>query len=296
MQTLPQSSNPGSVHVSENEATPGESHVASIRENAAMSPESSPNTEKIKAVPVRPGLTSPKPNNATAPEKSLWTILKDVVTFMFQFVAVIAALVFGAWAIKSYDVQLTANDLASQSLQYAATSNQYAVQAQQDTDSSNENANQLALLSAQLSLLTYCEAYGDSTNNQAICDAVAAAVPLANLASALSIPLPLPSPTLPSSGNPSAIPTASEPLFSSQPTTSSPPISSPTSTPVAGGDASSPPSTDLSIGAIIGIVTGAVAITVALITAGIGYRTRRTRRFTRSSFASAHAADGDMSI
>ena len=115
---------------------------------------------------VGPGLSSPKPSNAAAPEKSLWTMLKEVVTSIFQVVAVIAALVFGAWAIKSYDVQVTANDLATQSLRYSATSNQYAVQALQDTDASNQNANQLALLSGQLSLLAYCEAYGVSASTR----------------------------------------------------------------------------------------------------------------------------------
>ncbi|MCJ1390907.1 hypothetical protein MMC18_003768 [Xylographa bjoerkii] len=134
--------------------------LPAITQSEASSPGSSSNFEKTKAVPAASTLSSLSPSNAAVADSSLWTILKDVATFIFQIVAVIAALVFGAWAIKSYDVQLTANDLANQSLQYSAASNQYAVQALQGTNSSNQNANQLAILSGQLSLLAYCEEYG----------------------------------------------------------------------------------------------------------------------------------------
>ncbi|MCJ1383848.1 hypothetical protein MMC17_006962 [Xylographa soralifera] len=277
MESLPRSTNPGAVHLSENQATTRQSPVSSVTQSAAGSSVSLPDSEGLKAVPAMTGLSRPMPSNAAASEKSLWTILKEIVTFIFQPVAVIAALVFGAWAIKSYDVQVTANNLATQSLRYSATSNQYAVQALQDTNASNQNANQLAVLSGQLSLLAYCKLYGNSTNNQAICNAVVAAVPLANLASALSITPPDPSPTLPSSGDLSPSATASVPMSSSLPITSL--------TPSAG----------ISMGAIFGIVAITGAITVALILGFVAYYTRVKRTTARLSLASARVADGGMS-
>ncbi|MCJ1293091.1 hypothetical protein MMC34_004644 [Xylographa carneopallida] len=229
------------------------------------------------------GLPTPKLNSTATPERSLWTILREVVTFTCQFVAVIAACVFGAWAIKSYDVQLRANDLASQSLQYSVTGNQYVMQALQTADASNRNSNQLAMLSGQLSLLAYCQAYGNSTNNQPICDAIAAALPPTNLASALSIPLPSPKPTLPSSGIPLATATASGPIISNALTTSSSSSISSTAAPFTGSSASSASSGSLSLGAIIGNVAASAGVAVALIAACIQQWIQEERMVLRSS-------------
>ncbi|MCJ1280699.1 hypothetical protein MMC26_000016 [Xylographa opegraphella] len=244
--------------------------------NAIAAANSSPNPEKMMA------MHAPTPSNVVASENSVWTLLKEVVTFVFQLVAVIAALVFGAWAIKSYDIQLTANDLASQSLQSSATGNQ--------------DANQLAILSGQLSLLAYCEAYGNTTNNQATCEAIAAALPLVSLASALSISIPSPSPTVPSSAAPSASLTASAPVLSSLPTTSGSSLASSTSTPLPGGStsSSSAPSTSLSIGAIVGIVAGTVLVVVTLITACLFLYRRPRRNTARAPLGFPHAADGGL--
>ncbi|MCJ1402523.1 hypothetical protein MMC11_005743 [Xylographa trunciseda] len=244
MEVLAQSTSPGSVHGSGSQA---------------VSLGSLPNPQKLEAVPATAGPSNPKPGNAAAREPSLWTVMKDVATFIFQMVAVIAALVFGVWAIKSYDAQLIANDVASQSLQYSTTSNQ--------------DANQLAILSGQLSLLAYCEAYGGSTNNQAICDAILAAVPLPSLVSALSLTLPSSFPTsipLPITSIPVGAPSTTSNAIAS---TSTPQSIAPTppasSAPPGAGSASSASSADLGIGAIIGIVVATVCGTVALITACI---------------------------
>ena len=160
MEILPQSTNIGSIYVSEHQAYTRRKPLPPIKDHETVSPGSVPHFEDANAMSAASAQSSPKPSNAAAAEASLWTILKDVATFIFQIVAVIAALVFGAWAIKSYNVQLTANDLANQSLQYSATGNQYAIQALQDSESSNQNASQLAVLSGQLSLLAYCDQSG----------------------------------------------------------------------------------------------------------------------------------------
>lgn len=77
-----------------------------------------------------------KGNSPTTPQPVGLFTLKDVATLIFQTITLIAALVFGAWAIKSYNTQLQANTLTSQA---------------------NANSDASSMLQSQYSLWLYCK-------------------------------------------------------------------------------------------------------------------------------------------
>ena len=50
---------------------------------------------------------------AAVTQKSIWPVTaQDVIAYIFQLVALAIALIFGAWAIKSYDAAEAANNLS----------------------------------------------------------------------------------------------------------------------------------------------------------------------------------------
>jgi len=77
---------------------------------------------------------------------------QTVATFIFQLVALIVALVFGAWAIKSYDATLRANDLQASS--NAAADQQASAQLQVAS-----TQHEMAVASGQLAMAEYCQRY-----------------------------------------------------------------------------------------------------------------------------------------
>lgn len=97
------------------------------------------------------GTVSSSNNNTIPTQKNLRTTrlggfdLHAVATFVFQLVALIVALVFGAWAIKSYDATLQANDLQISSNSVA--DQQASVQ------------HQIAVASGRLAMADYCQRY-----------------------------------------------------------------------------------------------------------------------------------------
>jgi len=104
-------------------------------------------------------------NNAGIKDNHLVFTLQDVAGFVFQLVALVVALVFGAWAIKSYDAALQGNDLAQQSYQAALKGNEMADSSQRAADQqaslqSQKVAlqNQVILAQGQLAMLQYCHA------------------------------------------------------------------------------------------------------------------------------------------
>lgn len=109
-------------------------------------------------------------NKVGARDGSLAYTLQDATTFIFQLVALIVALVFGAWAIKSYNAAMEANDLSSRSYQAALKGNDLSDRSLQMALSSNHAAdyqaslqsqqtslqNQVVLAQGQLAMLQYC--------------------------------------------------------------------------------------------------------------------------------------------
>ena len=75
--------------------------------------------------------------------------LHDALFYTFQLIALIIALVFGAWAIKSYNAALAANDLAS-------ASNQLSTASYNASNNANAEAGKQALVANQLSLVSLC--------------------------------------------------------------------------------------------------------------------------------------------
>lgn len=76
----------------------------------------SPETSTQSGESVSSPLSLPKPPQAsstTVSKNIFWKFtLRDTVAFVFQLIALIIGLIFGAWAIKSYDAALTANEQA----------------------------------------------------------------------------------------------------------------------------------------------------------------------------------------
>ena len=83
-------------------------------------------------------ISKPRSTAHNAPTLSI----QDFAAIFLQALALIIALVFGAWAIKSYNAAEAANNLSSASLSAS--------------DDSANMANSLALVANQLALLTLC--------------------------------------------------------------------------------------------------------------------------------------------
>jgi len=67
--------------------------------------------------------TPPKPQEA-----GFWVFtLSETINYVIQLIAVITALIFGAWAIKSYDVTQHANQLSNFAIQQSMFANQLAL-------------------------------------------------------------------------------------------------------------------------------------------------------------------------
>jgi hypothetical protein len=94
-------------------------------------------------------------NHSTGTKTNVWVFMwKDVVNYVLQTVGLIAAVVFGVWAIRTYDaardslaIASTANDLSSHAVALAAAANELSSQALAQN-----------LVGNSLALLTFCAA------------------------------------------------------------------------------------------------------------------------------------------
>ena len=77
----------------------------------------------------------------------------------FQILSCVGGFVFGVWAIKSYQVAVTANEIASQAQAYNVIVNQ---QNQINNNAANQAANEQAALSNRLMLLSICYSVAQS--------------------------------------------------------------------------------------------------------------------------------------
>jgi hypothetical protein len=74
------------------------------------------------------------PNPTNSPQASshaqggIWVFtFNEIANGIMQLISVIAALIFGVWAIKSFDAALDANSLATNALQQTLIANQLAL-------------------------------------------------------------------------------------------------------------------------------------------------------------------------
>lgn len=104
------------------------------------------NPETAKRNPVASGaLLSSNADKKATKTRFCGFELRTVATFISKLVALIVALVFGAWAIKSYEATLRAIDLQTSSNAAA--------------DQQARNQLQMAVASGQLALAEYCQRY-----------------------------------------------------------------------------------------------------------------------------------------
>lgn len=146
---------------------PNSLHPTSITRKPLVSPVEPGSSAAGSALTVKKGL---RPNKVGARDGLLAYTLQDATTFIFQLVALIVALVFGAWAIKSYNAAMEANDLSSRSYQAALKGNDLNDRSLRMALSSNQAANyqasqqsqqtslqnRVVLAQGQLAMLQYC--------------------------------------------------------------------------------------------------------------------------------------------
>ncbi|MCJ1251943.1 hypothetical protein MMC30_009181 [Trapelia coarctata] len=228
----------------------------------------------------KPVANNNSPLNPASGKKALKTRLfgfesQTVATFIFQLVALIAALVFGAWAIKSYDATLRANDLQNSS--NSAADQQASVQ------------QKLAVASGRLAVANYCQQYG-YPQSTALCDGVIADLQLVDIASAFFGYLPSAAPKTTStsvsttsirSGSITFAQTSTKEVSTTIGTGAPVPSSTASRTArasdvTASSSGASASSLNLGLGAIAGIIAGGVAF-VGMIIALIMFRLRKRR-------------------
>ncbi|KAL9104153.1 MAG: hypothetical protein Q9187_008933, partial [Circinaria calcarea] len=120
-----------------------------------------------------------------------------IATSVYHLLALIIGLIFGAWAIKSYNATLIANDLQRQSLVAANNASQAANALANQSIQIALASNEQALLSSQIAFLQICYAGSDilKGSDSNACEAVLATFPFVSLAQALSFSVLVPTST-----------------------------------------------------------------------------------------------------
>jgi hypothetical protein len=116
-------------------------------------------------------------NHSTGPKITIWVFTwNEVVNYVLQTVGLIAAVVFGVWAIRTYDaardslaIANTANALSSQAVALAAAANELSSKGVVLAAASNELSSKALVqnvVANSLALLTFCASIqvGPSSN------------------------------------------------------------------------------------------------------------------------------------
>ena len=104
--------------------------------------------------------TASPPSVGVYANKALGLTPLAIATGVYQLLALIIGLIFGAWAIKSYNATLVANDLQHESLIVANNASQAANDLASQSNQIALAANEQALLSNQIAFLQIC--YGSN--------------------------------------------------------------------------------------------------------------------------------------
>ncbi|KAJ7580179.1 hypothetical protein C8J56DRAFT_1104056 [Mycena floridula] len=117
--------------------------------NSALSNGSTGAQVKAQPLLIMASQTIPRKESQIALQQSFGLTYHDIVDYVFNFIGIAAAVIFGIWSIKAYDATLCANRLSTNALDAANVANNLA----QDT---MKQAMKQALLSNQLAMLAFC--------------------------------------------------------------------------------------------------------------------------------------------
>lgn len=115
------------------------SGVHEVRTVISPAPQDVPPTEKPLRISAKPPST-PRPA-----ERSISEFYLRILDYFFQLVGLAAAIIFGVWAVKAYDVALQANSLALQANSLATTGLDLAAQ-----------GNRQSTVATLMDLYTFC--------------------------------------------------------------------------------------------------------------------------------------------